>query len=42
VAARYPLWAREIANGLVVTYLRKRVTSTDEKTFPPALSHFPQ
>ena len=33
------LWAREIANGLAVAYLRKRITSTDEKAFLAALSH---
>jgi predicted nucleic acid-binding protein len=32
------LWAREIANGLAVAYLRKRITSTDEKAFLAALS----
>ncbi len=34
------LWAWEIANGLAVAYLRKRITSTDEKAFlAAALSH---
>jgi len=33
------LWAREIANGLAVAYLRKRITSVDEKAFLIALSH---
>jgi predicted nucleic acid-binding protein len=33
------LWAREIANGLAVAYLRKRITSADEKAFLAALSH---
>lgn len=33
------LWAREIANGLVVAHLRKRMTSTDERAFLMALSH---
>jgi len=33
------LWAREIANGLAVAYLRKRITSSDEKAFLAALSH---
>jgi predicted nucleic acid-binding protein len=33
------LWAREIANGLAVAYLRKCITSTDEKAFLAALSH---
>jgi len=33
------LWAREIANGLAVAYLRNRITSTDEKAFLAALSH---
>jgi len=33
------LWAWEIANGLAVAYLRKRITSTDEKAFLAALSH---
>ncbi len=32
------LWAREIANGLAVAYLRKRITSTDETAFLTALS----
>jgi predicted nucleic acid-binding protein len=33
------LWAREIANGLAVAYLRKRITSADETAFLTALSH---
>src|ERR1017187_710085 len=33
------LWAREIANGLAVAYLRKRITSAGEQTFLTALSH---
>jgi predicted nucleic acid-binding protein len=33
------LWAREIANGLAVAYLRKRITSADERAFLTALSH---
>jgi predicted nucleic acid-binding protein len=33
------LWAREVANGLAVAYLRKRLTSDDEKAFLDALSH---
>jgi predicted nucleic acid-binding protein len=32
------LWAREIANGLAVANLRKRITSTDETAFLTALS----
>ena len=32
------LWAREIANGLAVAYLRKRITSADEAAFLAALS----
>jgi len=32
------LWAREIANGLAVAYLRKRITSADERAFLVALS----
>ncbi|HMD86238.1 MAG TPA: type II toxin-antitoxin system VapC family toxin, partial [Terriglobia bacterium] len=31
-------WAREIANGLAVAYLRKRITSVDERAFLVALS----
>jgi predicted nucleic acid-binding protein len=27
------LWSREIANGLAVAYLRKRITSADERAF---------
>lgn len=33
------LWAREIANGLAVAYLRHRITSADEKAFLEALSN---
>ncbi len=33
------LWAREIANGLAVAYLRKRITTADERAFLAALSH---
>ncbi len=33
------LWAREIANGLAVSYLRKRITSADEEALLTALSH---
>jgi predicted nucleic acid-binding protein len=33
------LWAREVANGLAVAYLRKRITSADESAFLAALSH---
>jgi len=33
------LWAREIANGLAVAYLRKRITSADENAFLLALSY---
>jgi predicted nucleic acid-binding protein len=33
------LWAREIANGLAIAYLRKRITSADERAFLAALSH---
>ena len=32
------LWPREIANGLVVAYLRRRITSADERAFLTALS----
>ena len=32
------LWPREIANGLAVAYLRKRMESADEDTFLAALS----
>ena len=32
------LWAREVANGLVVAYLRKRITCADESEFLSALS----
>ena len=31
--------AREVANGVAVAYLRLRITPTDEKAFPTALSH---
>ena len=31
--------AREIANGLAVAYLRRRLTSVDERAFLAALSH---
>jgi predicted nucleic acid-binding protein len=33
------LWTREIANGLAVAYLRKRITPADEQAFLTALSH---
>jgi predicted nucleic acid-binding protein len=33
------LWAREIANGLAVAYLRKPITSADENAFLLALSY---
>jgi len=33
------LWAREIANGLAVAYLRGRIASADEEAFLAALSH---
>ena len=33
------LWAREIANGLAVAYLRKRITASDERAFLTALAH---
>src|SRR5215472_10484187 len=33
------LWAREVANGLAVAYLRNRITSDDERAFLTALSH---
>ena len=33
------LWARELANGLAVAYLRKRITSVDENAFLLALSY---
>jgi predicted nucleic acid-binding protein len=32
------LWAREISNGLAVAYLRKRITTADERAFLAALS----
>ena len=32
------LWAREIANGLAVAYLRRRITTADEQAFLTALS----
>ena len=31
------LWAREVADGLVVAYLRKRITAADEQAFLIAL-----
>ncbi len=33
------LWAREVANGLAVAYLRKRITPAEERAFLTALSH---
>lgn len=33
------LWAWEIANGLTVAYVRKRINSADEHAFFTALSH---
>jgi predicted nucleic acid-binding protein len=33
------LWPREIANGLAVAYLRKRITAAEEAAFLTALSH---
>ena len=33
------LWAREIANGFAVAYLRKRITADDEQAFLAALSY---
>jgi predicted nucleic acid-binding protein len=33
------LWPREIANGLAIAYLRKRITPADEQAFLTALSH---
>jgi predicted nucleic acid-binding protein len=33
------LWAREVANGLAVAYLRKRITPIHEQAFLAALSH---
>jgi len=33
------LWAREIANGHAVAYLRKRIALADERAFLTALSH---
>jgi|SRR5579884_2154234 len=33
------LWAREIANGLAVAFLRRRITAADEEAFLTALSH---
>jgi predicted nucleic acid-binding protein len=33
------IWPREIANGLAVGYLRKRITAGDEAAFLTALSH---
>jgi predicted nucleic acid-binding protein len=32
------IWAREVANGLAVAYLRKRITTADETAFLAALS----
>ena len=32
------LWPREIANGLAVAYMRKRIASADEQAFLTALS----
>ena len=32
------LWAREVANGLAVAHLRKRITSAEENAFLTALS----
>jgi len=32
------LWVREVANGLAVAYLRKRIVSADEQAFLAALS----
>ena len=32
------LWAREIANGLVVAHSRKRITEADQRAFLRALS----
>ncbi len=33
------LWAREVANGLAIAHLRKRITSADVSAFLTALSH---
>lgn len=33
------LWARGIANGLAVAYLRKRITPADGRAFLAALTH---
>lgn len=33
------LWAREVANGLAVAYLRKPITLADAKAFITGLSH---
>src|SRR5215831_8385113 len=33
------LWPREVANGLAVAYIRKRITPADENAFLAALSH---
>ena len=33
------LWAREVANGIAVAYLRKLITSAHESAFLAALSH---
>lgn len=32
------IWAREIANGLALAYIRKRITPADEKAFLAAMS----
>jgi predicted nucleic acid-binding protein len=32
------IWGREIANGLALAYIRKRITPTDEKAFLAAMS----
>jgi predicted nucleic acid-binding protein len=32
------IWVREVANGLAVAYMRKRITSADEDAFLAALS----
>lgn len=32
------IWAREVANGLAVAYLRKRITTSEEQQFLVALS----
>lgn len=33
------IWSREIANGLALAYIRKRITPSDEKVFLAAMSH---